>query len=140
LPASTFPACYTGRVHLDPVRCYRAFVTHDRRWDGRVFCGVVTTGVYCRPVCPVRPAKFENCRFFPCAAAAETAGFRACRRCRPETAPGTPAWNGTSAVVARAARLIAAGALDDGDVEALAARVGAGGAAARRRQIGRAHV
>lgn len=119
-------------MDLDPVRSYRAFVRHDRRFDGRVFCGVVTTGVYCRPICPVRPAKFENTRYFGCAAAAEAAGFRPCMRCRPETAPGTPAWMGTSAIVSRAMRLIASGALDDDDVEALAARVGVGGRQLRR--------
>lgn len=117
---------------LDPLRCYRAFVGHDRRFDGRVFCGVVTTGVYCRPICPVRPAKFENCRYFACAAAAEAAGFRPCLRCRPEAAPGTPAWMGTSAIVSRAMRLIASGALDDEDVESLAERVGVGGRQLRR--------
>jgi AraC family transcriptional regulator of adaptative response / DNA-3-methyladenine glycosylase II len=119
-------------MELDAARCYRAFVRHDRRLDGRVFGGVVTTGVYCRPVCPVRPARAENCRFFACAAAAEAAGFRPCRRCRPEAAPGTPAWLGTSAVVSRALRLIAGGALDEGDVEGLAARVGLGGRQLRR--------
>ena len=132
MPASAPPPCYTVVVHLDPARCYRAFVTHDRRYDGRAFAGVITTGVYCRPICPVRPAKPENCRFFSCAAAAEAAGFRPCRRCRPETAPGTPAWMGTSAVVARACRLISAGALDDEDVEGLAARLGVGGRHLRR--------
>lgn len=119
-------------AELDAARCYRAFVSHDRRFDGRVFGGVVTTGVYCRPVCPVRPAKIENSRFFACAAAAEAAGFRPCLRCRPETAPGTPAWMGTSAVVARALRLIADGRQDDADVEALAARVGLGARQLRR--------
>jgi AraC family transcriptional regulator, regulatory protein of adaptative response / DNA-3-methyladenine glycosylase II len=119
-------------MDLDPVRSYRAFLSHDRRFDGRVFCGVVTTGVYCRPICPVRPAKFENTRYFACAAAAEAAGFRPCMRCRPETAPGTPAWMGTSAIVSRAMRLISEGALDGGDVEALASRVGVGGRQLRR--------
>lgn len=119
-------------LDLDPARCYRAFVSRDRRFDGRVFCGVKTTGVYCRPICPVRPPKFENCRYFACAAAAEAAGFRPCMRCRPETAPGTPAWMGTSAIVSRAMRLIASGALDEDDVEALASRVGVGGRQLRR--------
>jgi AraC family transcriptional regulator of adaptative response / DNA-3-methyladenine glycosylase II len=119
-------------VDLDAARCYRAFLGHDRRFDGRVFAGVVTTGVYCRPVCRVRPPRFENTRFFACAAAAEAAGFRPCKRCRPEAAPGTPAWAGTSAVVARAFRLICHGALDEGDVEQLAGRVGLGGRQLRR--------
>src|SRR5207248_2852709 len=86
-------------ITLDPARCYAAVRSRDRRFDGRFFAGVVTTGVYCRPVCPVRPAKPENVRWFACAAAAEAAGFRPCRRCRPEASPGTPAWSGTSAGV-----------------------------------------
>ena len=71
-------------ITLDPARCYAAVRSRDRRFDGRFFAGVVTTGVYCRPVCPVRPAKPENVRWFACAAAAEAAGFRPCRCCRPE--------------------------------------------------------
>ncbi|MGH7857568.1 MAG: Ada metal-binding domain-containing protein, partial [Candidatus Binatia bacterium] len=93
-------------MELDPASCYRICATHDRRFDGRFFVGVVTTGIYCRPVCRVRLPKPGNCRYFACAAAAEAAGFRACLRCRPETAPGTPAWLGTSATVSRALRLI----------------------------------
>ena len=117
---------------LDPAHCYEAVLSRDRRFDGRFFAGVVTTGVYCRPICPVRPAKPENVRWFACAAAAEAAGFRPCRRCRPETAPGTPAWTGTAAVVSRALRLIAAGALDDGGVDGLADRLGVGTRQLRR--------
>src|SRR5207253_2005968 len=119
-------------VILDPAHCYEAVLSRDRRFDGRFFAGVVTTGVYCRPICPVRPAKPENVRWFACAAAAEAAGFRPCRRCRPETAPGTPAWTGTAAVVSRALRLIAAGALDDGGVDGLADRLGVGTRQLRR--------
>ena len=119
-------------ITLDPARCYAAVRSRDRRFDGRFFAGVVTTGVYCRPVCPVRPAKPENVRWFACAAAAEAAGFRPCRRCRPEASPGTPAWSGTSAVVARALRLIAAGALDEGGVDGLADRLGLGARQLRR--------
>jgi len=111
-------------MELDAARCYRALLSRDRRFDGRFFIGVVTTGVYCRPVCPVSPAKPENARFFACAAAAEAAGFRPCRRCRPDAAPGTPAWMGSSAAVTRALRLITDGALDDGGVDTLAARLG----------------
>src|SRR5207302_2802584 len=85
---------------------YRALLTRDRRFDGRFFVGVKTTGVYCRPICPARHPHFRNVSFFKTAASAEEAGFRPCRRCRPETAPGSPAWEGTSAVVARALRLI----------------------------------
>jgi AraC family transcriptional regulator of adaptative response / DNA-3-methyladenine glycosylase II len=119
-------------VEFDPERCYRAVLSRDRRFDGRFFTGVVTTGIYCRPVCPVVPPKFQNMRFYACAAAAEAAGFRPCKRCRPETAPGTPAWLGTSAVVSRGLRLIADGGLDDGDLDALAARLGIGERQLRR--------
>ncbi|HPF70821.1 MAG TPA: AlkA N-terminal domain-containing protein [Candidatus Krumholzibacteria bacterium] len=117
---------------LDPEHCYRALAARDRRFDGRFFVGVASTGIYCRPVCPARTPKQTNCTFYPSAAAAETAGFRPCLRCRPETAPGSPAWTGTSATVARAMRLIAEGALDDASVEELAARVGIGGRHLRR--------
>ena len=119
-------------MELDADRCYRALEARDRRFDGRFFIGVRTTGIYCRPICPAPTAKRKNVVVFACAAAAEDAGFRPCLRCRPETAPGTPAWNGTSAVVARALRLIEAGALDDGDGTALAARLGLGERQLRR--------
>ncbi len=112
--------------------CYRALRTRDRRYDGRFFTGVTSTGIYCRPVCPARTPRRDHCTFFPCAAAAEAAGFRPCRRCRPETAPGTPAWQGTSATVSRALRLIGGGALDGGNVDDLAARLGVGGRHLRR--------
>ena len=123
---------YTGTMELDATRCYRALETRDRRFDGRFFTGVRTTGIYCRPICPAPLPKARNVVFFACAAAAEDAGFRPCLRCRPETAPGTPAWNGTSAVVARALRLIESGALDDGDAASLAARLGLGERQLRR--------
>jgi len=122
----------TKTMDLDPTRCYQAVLSRDARFDGRFFGGVVTTGVYCRPICPVRPPKPENVRWFACAAAAEAAGFRPCRRCRPETSPGTPAWIGTSAVVSRALRLIAEGALDDENVEGVAGRLGMGARQLRR--------
>ncbi|MFN8178394.1 MAG: AlkA N-terminal domain-containing protein [bacterium] len=111
---------------------YEALKSRDARFDGRFFTGVVTTGVYCRPVCPAKTPKAENVRFFECAAAAEAAGFRPCRRCRPETAPGTPAWLGTSATVGRALRLIGEGALDTGGVDDLAERLGLGSRHLRR--------
>jgi AraC family transcriptional regulator of adaptative response / DNA-3-methyladenine glycosylase II len=111
---------------LDTIECERARVARDRRYDGRFFIGVRTTRIYCRPVCPVRPAKAANVSFYPSAAAAEAAGFRPCLRCRPETAPFSPAWQGTRTTVARALRLINGGALDDGSVEELAARLGIG--------------
>jgi AraC family transcriptional regulator, regulatory protein of adaptative response / methylated-DNA-[protein]-cysteine methyltransferase len=112
--------------NLDVATCERARVSRDRRFDGRFFSGVRTTRIYCRPVCPVRPAKAENVSFYPSAAAAERAGFRPCLRCRPETAPFSPAWNGSRTTVERAVRLISRGALDDASVEALADRVGVG--------------
>ena len=111
---------------LDASTCYRALAARDARFDGRFFTGVTTTGIYCRPVCPARTPRRENVRFFPCAAAAEKEGFRACRRCRPDAAPGTPAWAGTSATVARALRLISDGILDERPVEALSGRLGVG--------------
>ena len=85
-----------------------------------------TTRIYCRPVCPVRPAQARNVTFYPTAAAAEAAGFRPCLRCRPETAPFSPAWQGSRATVHRAVRMIRAGALDGDGVEALADRLGIG--------------
>jgi len=111
---------------LDPEACRRAVLTRDARFDGRFFTGVKTTGIYCRPVCPARTPKPENMSFWPSAAAAEAAGFRACLRCRPETAPDMGAWRGTSNTVSRALSLIEAGALDAGDVEDLAGRLGVG--------------
>ncbi len=114
---------------LDHAECERARVNRDPAYDGRFFTGCRTTGIYCRPVCPVRPAHPRNVCFFPSAAAAEAAGYRPCLRCRPETAPFCAAWRGSRAIVDRAARLIAEeGALDgeDASVETLAARVGVG--------------
>ncbi|AUX35616.1 MULTISPECIES: AlkA N-terminal domain-containing protein [Sorangium] len=113
-------------MRLDEEACYRALETRDRRFDGRFFTGVLSTGIYCRPICPARTPKRERCVFFPSAAAAQEAGYRPCLRCRPEASPGTPAWLGTSALVSRALRLIAEGALDDADAPALAARLGVG--------------
>jgi AraC family transcriptional regulator of adaptative response / DNA-3-methyladenine glycosylase II len=111
---------------LDQELCYRALRGRDARFDGRFFVCVKTTGIYCRPICPARTPKRENCIFVPSAAAAEELGYRSCLRCRPETAPGTPAWAGTEASVARALRLIDEGALDEGSVEQLAATLGIG--------------
>src|SRR5690606_29846897 len=88
------------------------------------FIAVKTTGIYCRPVCPAPTARRANVTYFPTAAAAAEAGYRPCLRCRPETAPGTPAWQGASNTVARGLRLIGEGALDAGSVEDLAARLG----------------
>jgi AraC family transcriptional regulator of adaptative response / DNA-3-methyladenine glycosylase II len=113
---------------LDAKVCYQALVSRDARFDGRLFVGVTSTGIYCRPVCPARTARAENCRFFASAAAAEAAGFRPCLRCRPETAPEHGAWLGTSNTVSRGLDLIALGALDgdDANVERLAERLGVG--------------
>ena len=102
----------------------RARLSRDARFDGKFFVGVRTTGIYCRPICPAVPPKSENVSFFPSAAAASEAGFRPCLRCRPECAPGTPAWNGTCTTVRRGLRLIATGALDEGSIEHLAERLG----------------
>ena len=111
-------------AYLDPAVCYRAVLARDHRYDGRFFTCVKTTGIYCRPICPARPPKLENCRFVPTAAAAQEAGFRPCLRCRPESSPDLDAWRGTSATVSRALKLIEAGALDHGDVASLARRLG----------------
>jgi AraC family transcriptional regulator of adaptative response / DNA-3-methyladenine glycosylase II len=124
-------------MELNDDICYRAVTSRDARFDGRFFTGVRSTGVYCRPVCPARTPKRSNCRFFACAAAAEEAGFRPCLRCRPESAPGTPAWTGTSATVSRALRLIDEGILDGGSVEDLADRLGIGARHLRRLFIDR---
>ena len=102
----------------------QARLSRDARFDGRFFIGVKTTGIYCRPVCPANSPKSENITFYPTAAAAAEAGYRPCLRCRPECAPGTPAWAGTSTTVQRGLRLISDGALDDGDIERLAERLG----------------
>jgi AraC family transcriptional regulator of adaptative response / DNA-3-methyladenine glycosylase II len=119
---------------LDRRTYYRAFETHDARFDGRVFVGVTSTSIYCRPICPARTPKFENCRFFASAAAAQEAGFRPCLRCRPEIAPDLAFWRGTANTVSRALALIADGALDgeEADVETLAERLGVGGRQLRR--------
>lgn len=118
----------------DREACYRVFQTHDARFDGRIFVGVTSTGIYCRPICPARVPMERNCRFFPSAAAAQEAGFRPCLRCRPETAPELAFWRGTSNTVSRALKLIAEGALGESEagVEELAARLGVGGRHLRR--------
>jgi len=117
---------------IDRDACYRALRTRDARFDGRFFTGVRSTGVYCRPVCPARTPKLDNCVFLPSAAAAQRAGFRPCLRCRPEASPDLVVWRGTLNTIARALRLIADGALDTGDVDALAARIGVGARHLRR--------
>src|SRR6516164_4304459 len=111
---------------LDWETCDRARLARDPSFDGAFFTGVRTTRIYCRPVCPVRPARSANVVFFGSAAAAERAGFRPCLRCRPEAAPGSPAWNGTATTVARAMRLIEEGFLNEASVADLADRLGIG--------------
>jgi len=111
---------------LDSVICDRARLARDPRYDGLFFSGVRTTKIYCRPVCPVRPAKSANVTFYKSAAAAENAGFRPCLRCRPETTQGSPAWRGTATTVGRAMRMIEEGFLDHSNVEELAERLGVG--------------
>ena len=116
----------------DPTVCYRALKARDRRFDGRFFTAVKTTGIYCRPVCPARIPKRENCLFVASAAAAEADGYRSCLRCRPEAAPGSPAWTGVQASVTRALRLIDQGVLDTQNVDDLATRLGIGARHLRR--------
>lgn len=120
----------------DPDACYAAMLRRDPAFDGLFFVGVTSTGIYCRPVCPARPPLRKNCTFHGSADQAQAAGFRACKRCRPESAPGSPAWNGTAASVARALKLIDAGALDAVEapvpVEALGDRLGVGARQVRR--------
>jgi AraC family transcriptional regulator of adaptative response / DNA-3-methyladenine glycosylase II len=114
--------------------CYRALQSRDSRFDGLIFVAVTSTGIYCRPVCPARTAKSENCKFYGSAAAAQDAGFRPCLRCRPETAPDLASWRGTSNTVSRALALIAEGALDGegNSVDSLAERLGLGERQLRR--------
>jgi len=119
-------------MDLDPAACYRAISTRDARFDGRLFVGVRTTGIYCRPICPARTPKLENVSFYPSAAAAQEAGLRPCLRCRPETSPELAFWRGTSNTVSRALALIEAGGLDEADVEGLANRLGVGARQLRR--------
>jgi AraC family transcriptional regulator, regulatory protein of adaptative response / DNA-3-methyladenine glycosylase II len=105
---------------------HRARISKDARFDGKFFIAVLTTGVYCRPICPSPRSKKSHVRYYATAAAAAAAGYRPCRRCRPEVAPGSPAWLGPPAVVRRALRLIDEGALDDASVDELALRLGVG--------------
>ncbi|MGC4803662.1 AlkA N-terminal domain-containing protein [Micromonospora sp. DT233] len=111
-------------MELDFEHCYRAVDSRDQRFDGWFYTGVTSTGIYCRPSCPATTPKRHNVRFFPSAAAAQGAGLRACRRCRPEVAPGSPQWDVRADVVGRAMRLIADGVVDRHGVPGLAARLG----------------
>jgi AraC family transcriptional regulator, regulatory protein of adaptative response / DNA-3-methyladenine glycosylase II len=116
--------CNCGGVHDDFERCYRAVQSKDARFDGWFVTAVLTTRIYCRPSCPVRPPFARNVRFYPTAAAAQRAGFRACKRCRPDASPGSPEWNVRGDVVARTMRLIADGTVDREGVGGLAAHLG----------------
>lgn len=129
---STHRAILAYMAALDHDACYRAILIRDPRFDGRFFTAVRTTHIYCRPICPARTPRSENIIFYPTAASAQAAGFRPCLRCRPEAAPGVGAWRGSSNTVNRALELIDAGALDELDVESLAARVGVGERQLRR--------
>ncbi|MFJ2477341.1 AlkA N-terminal domain-containing protein [Streptomyces sp. NPDC087659] len=111
-------------MHTDTERCVRAVRSKDARFDGWFFTAVLTTRIYCRPSCPAVPPKAENMTFHPSAAACQQAGFRACKRCRPDTSPGSPEWNARADAVARAMRLIQDGVVDREGVTGLAARLG----------------
>lgn len=116
--------CHSAGMHEDFDRCYRAVMSKDARFDGWFVTAVLTTKIYCRPSCPVRPPYAKNIRFLPTAAAAQQQGFRACKRCRPDASPGSPEWNQRADVVSRAMRLIADGVVDREGVTGLATRVG----------------
>ncbi|MFJ3725971.1 AlkA N-terminal domain-containing protein [Streptomyces sp. NPDC090045] len=111
-------------MHTDTERCVRAVQSKDARFDGWFFTAVLTTRIYCRPSCPAVPPKVENMTFLPSAAACQQAGFRACKRCRPDTSPGSPEWNARADAVARAMRLIQDGVVDREGVPGLATRLG----------------
>src|SRR5262245_6284082 len=114
-----------GAQILDSRTCDRARLARDHRFDGRFFTGVLTTRIYCRPTCPVKPAKSRKVVFFPTVPSAARPRIRPCCRCPPETAPGTPAWRGAAASVSRALLLIEGGFLDDSKtVEDLADSLG----------------
>ena len=113
-----------GDVRLDAEACYRAVKSRDRRFDGVFYTAVRTTGIYCRPSCPARTPALANVTFHPSAAAAQAAGYRACKRCLPDATPGSPDWDVAASAAGRAMRLIADGVVDREGVEGLARRVG----------------
>ncbi len=123
---------YDDAMTLDWRVCSRARLARDARFDGKFFIGVLTTHIYCRPICRARTSQEKNVCYFPTAAAAAEAGFRPCLRCRPECSPGTPAWAGTKNTVSRALRLISQTGFEDGGVETLAAHLGVGSRHLRR--------
>lgn len=110
----------------DTERCRIARLSRDPRFDGEFFLAVKTTGIYCRPVCPARPPAEKNVTYYHLASQAAAAGYRPCLRCRPESAPGSPAWQGKSVTVQRGLQLIREGALNDGTLAQLATRLGIG--------------
>src|SRR5277367_3435050 len=116
--------CHGVSVDFNSDRVWQAIEACDPRFDGWVFCGVKTTGIYCRPSCPARTPKRENVHLFASAAAAQAAGFRACKRCRPDATPGSPEWDLRADLVGRAMRLIADGLVDREGVAGLARRLG----------------
>jgi len=117
---------YVNKHLLDPDRCYRAARSRDRRFDGVFYIAVKTTGIYCRPSCPAMTPRRHNVRFYPSAAAAHEAGFRACRRCLPDATPGSPDWDARADVAGRAMRLISDGLVEREGVTGLARRLGYG--------------
>src|SRR5690242_1338023 len=125
-PVDDVVRCHARHVTeiLDAERCYRAVASRDARFDGWFFTAVRTTGIYCRPSCPARTPHSRNVTFFATAAGAQAAGFRACLRCRPDAAPGSPEWDIRTDVVARAMRLIADGVVDRSGIPGLASRLG----------------
>lgn len=116
----------------DAERCYRVVTARDSRFDGQFIMAVRTTGIYCRPSCPASTPKERNVRFFPTSAAAQSNGFRACRRCLPDAVPGSPDWNVRADLAARAMRLISDGTVEREGVPGLARRLGYS-----ERQLGR---
>ncbi len=124
-----------GGREMSEEQRWRAVQGRDPRFDGWFVLGVTSTGIYCRPSCPARTPRRENVRFHPTAAAAQAAGLRACKRCRPDASAGSPAWDLRSDLVARAVRLVADGVVDREGVPGLAARLGYS-----RRQVERALV
>ncbi|MFF0573922.1 AlkA N-terminal domain-containing protein [Streptosporangium saharense] len=110
-------------AELDFASCYRAVAARDARFDGRFYTAVTSTRIYCRPICPARTPASRNVRFYRHAASAEAAGFRPCKRCRPELSPGDPGWDHRGDLIGRALRLIDEGVADDGGVTRLAGRL-----------------
>ncbi|GHO79272.1 DNA-3-methyladenine glycosylase [Ktedonobacter sp. SOSP1-85] len=120
LPLGYHTSMETPHLIADFDLCYKAMRSRDTRFDGQFFVAVITTGIYCRPICPAPMPAAQHVRFYSCAAAAEAAGFRACRRCHPEASPGSPEWNLRADLVARALHLIAEGVVDGEGVPGLA--------------------